>query len=84
MISQLSWDQNLGIEVSTLPTAIPGQGQRQSLVVNLPDPPAPGAPLYLWMRGETEARATTASLTSPPQSSPANPARALAVSPIVH
>ncbi len=26
MIGQLSWDQNLGIEVSTLPAAIPGQG----------------------------------------------------------
>ena len=45
MISQLSWDQNLGVDVSALPAAIPGQGQRQSLLVTLPDPPAPGAPL---------------------------------------
>jgi hypothetical protein len=85
MISQLSWDQNLGIEVSTLPAAIPGQGQRQSLVVNLPDPPTAAAPLYLWMRGETTARATTATIANPPQQpAPANPARALAVSPIAH
>lgn len=59
MIGQLAWDQNLGVEVSGLPAAIPGKGQLEALVVNLPDPPNPGAPLYIWLRGETSSRATT-------------------------
>ena len=62
MIGQLSWDQNLGVDVSAVPAAIPGQGQRQSLLVNLPDAPTAGAPLYIWLRGETAPRATTISL----------------------
>jgi hypothetical protein len=80
MIGQLSWDQNLGVQVAALPAAIPGQGQRQSLVVNLPDAPAAGAPLYLWLRGETAARATTVTLPSPA----GNGAGAAAPSPSVH
>jgi hypothetical protein len=70
MIGQLSWDQNLGVDVSGLPAAIPGQGQRQSMVVNLPDAPGPGAPLYLWLRGETASRATTITLPGAPQNAP--------------
>ena len=81
MIGQLSWDQSLGIEVTDLPAAIPGQGQRQSLNVNLPDAPGPLASLYVWLRGETAARATTATLVTPPAVAPGNPARALAASP---
>jgi hypothetical protein len=79
MIGRLSWDQNLGVEVSSLPAAIPGQGQKQSLIVNLPAAPAAGAPLYLWLRGESTARATTVTLAPAPPS-PAN-ARALPFSP---
>jgi hypothetical protein len=59
MIGQLGWDQNIGVEVSGLPAAIPGKGQIEALVVNLPDPPSVGAPLYVWLRGETSSRATT-------------------------
>jgi hypothetical protein len=62
MISQVGWDRNIGIAVAGLPAAIPGQGQRQTLAVNLPPPPNPGAPLYLWLRGETASRATTVTL----------------------
>ena len=63
MIGQLAWDQNLGVEVSRLPAAIPGKGQLEALVVNLPDPPNPGAPLYVWLRGETSSRVTTVVLS---------------------
>ncbi len=83
MIGQLSWDQNLGVDVTGLPAAIPGQGQRQSLLVNLPDAPLAGAPLYLWLRGETAARLTTITLNPPPPA-PGNPARADSTSPAVH
>lgn len=81
MIGQISWDGNLGVDVSALPAAIPGQGQRQSLLVNLPDAPSPDAPLYLWLRGETTARMTTVTLPPLPGG---NPARAASSSPLVH
>jgi hypothetical protein len=84
MIGQLSWDRNLGVEVSALPSAIPGQGQRQSLLVSLPDAPAADAPLFLWLRGETTARASTAVLAQPMPAAPGNPARAQAISPLIH
>jgi hypothetical protein len=59
MIGQLAWDQNVGVDVPGLPSAIPGQGQRQSLIVNLPDAPTSDTPLYIWLRGEASSRATT-------------------------
>jgi hypothetical protein len=62
MIGQLAWDQSAGIDVVGLPAAIPGQGQRQTLTVNLPEAPGPAVPLYLWLRGEASARATTVTL----------------------
>jgi hypothetical protein len=62
MIGQLGWDQNIGVDVSGLPSAIPGKGQLQALVVSLPDPPSAAAPLYIWLRGETSSRATMVTL----------------------
>ena len=70
MIGQLAWDQKLGVDVSGLPAAIPGKGQLEALAVNLPDPPNPAAPLYIWLRGETSSRATTVVLS--PTGSSAN------------
>jgi hypothetical protein len=80
MIGQLSWDQNIGIDVTTLPAAIPGLGQRQTLTVNLPDIPVAGAQLYVWLRGETSSRLTTVSL--PPAQNP--PVRADSSSATLH
>jgi hypothetical protein len=80
VIGQLSWDQNLGVDVSGLPAAIPGQGQRQSMVVNLPDAPSAGAPLYLWLRGESASRTTTVTIPV----TVGNAARAASSSPLVH
>jgi hypothetical protein len=64
-IGQLGWDQNIGVDVSGLPSAIPGKGQLEALAVTLPDPPSDGAPLYVWLRGETSSRATTVTLAPP-------------------
>ena len=68
MIEKVGWDQTNGSEVPGLPSPIPGQGQKQSLHVNLPDPPAPHAALYLWLRGEKIGRATTVTNSAPPPS----------------
>ena len=62
MIGQIGWDPNLGVDVTTLPAAIPGQGQRETMTVFLADPPIPAASLFLWLRGETASRATTVTL----------------------
>ena len=81
MIGKLSWDQNLGVEVAALPAAIPGQGQRQSLMVNLPEVPSTGGSLYLWLRGESSARVTTFTLPPAPA---ANAAARTSSSPVLH
>ncbi len=58
MIEQVGWDGGLGVEVQSLPTPIPGQGQEQALQVNLPEPPNPQAVLHVWLRGEKLGRPT--------------------------
>jgi hypothetical protein len=64
MIGQIGWNPNLGVDVTTLPAAIPGQGQRETMTVPLPDPSTPTSFLYIWLRGETASRATTVSLAA--------------------
>ena len=59
MIEKVGWDQLESLPVANLPTPIQGQGQKQSLQISLPDPVPPHASLYLWLRGEREASATT-------------------------
>src|SRR5579884_515855 len=59
MIGKVGWNQSNGVDVNDLPAPIPGQGQKQSLPVQLPDAPKPQAPLYLWVRGENTGRLTT-------------------------
>lgn len=59
-IEKVGWDAEHGVAVEGLPVPIAGEGQRQSLKLALPWPsPAPHAPLFLWLRGEQEGRATT-------------------------
>jgi hypothetical protein len=65
MIGKVGWDQSTGVDVPGLPVPIPGQGQQQSLTVNLPEPTNPRAPLFLWLRGESTGRATTIGLSTP-------------------
>jgi hypothetical protein len=66
MIEKVGWDQLNASEVPGLPSPIPGQGQKHSLRVNLPDPPTPHSVIYLWLRGEKTGRITTITNSSPP------------------
>ncbi len=61
LIERVGWDAATGIPVENLPRPVAGEGQRQMLKIALPWPsPAPRAPVYVWLRGETEGRATKA------------------------
>ncbi len=68
MIAKAGWDQTTGVDVPGLPVPVPGQGQKQSLAVNLPDPANPQPCLYVWLRGDKEGRVTTVKV--PPIASP--------------
>lgn len=60
LIAKTGWDAANGTPVAGLPTPITGQPQMQSLSIVLPWPsPAPHSPLYIWLRGDREGRATT-------------------------
>ncbi len=58
MIEKTGWDGSMGTEVPGLPTPVPGSAQKQSLEINLPDPVTAQAPLYVWLRGDSEGRRT--------------------------
>lgn len=72
MIEKVGWDQIEAIDIPGLPTPIQGQGQRQALQVNLPEPVPAHAALYVWLRGEKTASATT--LAVPPKAVASNAA----------
>ena len=55
-IARVGWNGQEGLAVSELPT---GGGQKLRIAVPWPAP-APHAPLYVWLRGETSGRKTTA------------------------
>jgi hypothetical protein len=60
-IEKTGWEPETGLPVSELPRPVAGQGQKQSLKVVLPWPsPGPHSPLYIWLRGEKQGRATKA------------------------
>ncbi len=58
-IEKAGWSASQGIPLATLPQPLPGDADHQRLDLRLPQPPAPDAALYLWLRGDTKARATT-------------------------
>jgi hypothetical protein len=61
MIDQTGWGLQQGLAVSSIPTPTAQNPGKQTLRVPLPWPaPAPRAPVYVWLRGESTARATTA------------------------
>jgi hypothetical protein len=76
MIQKLGWNGDDGVDELALPTPIPGQGQRQSLEIRLPDPPKGQCFLYVWLRGDTQGRLTTVKApplpATPAASSPSN------------
>lgn len=71
MINKLGWDENNNTPITNLPTPIPGQGQRETLEVDMAGPPAPKAMLLVWLRGEDKPRTTT--VVAPPGSIPVMP-----------
>lgn len=72
LIAKLGWGAANAVTVSALPAPLPGPGLKQSIDVSLPDPPAPGGDLYVWLRGDKQARPTT--IKAPPLSAPPLPA----------
>jgi hypothetical protein len=61
LIERVGWNATTGLSVEGLPRPVAGGGQRQMLKIPLPWPsPAPHAPVYIWLRGESEGRATKA------------------------
>jgi hypothetical protein len=61
LIEKTGWAAAAGQEVLGVPTAVPGNPQEQILKISLLwPPPAPKAPLYIWLRGESQPRRTNA------------------------
>lgn len=61
MIAKAGWNSTRGYPVQGIPTPVPGNPQEQTLTIALPwPPPSPGAPVYVWLRGETLGRKTRA------------------------
>jgi hypothetical protein len=59
VIEKAGWDTIHGLPVDSIPTPIPAEHPHQTLRLVLPWPaPAPHAPLYIWLRGETQGRKT--------------------------
>lgn len=60
-IEKVGWDAVTGTPVRGIPAPVAGGGSQQVLKVAVPWPaPAPHAQLYIWLRGESSGRATTA------------------------
>jgi len=58
-IERAGWDARAGVGVAELPRPVAGEAARQTLRIAVPWPsPSPKAPLYIWLRGESEGRAT--------------------------
>jgi hypothetical protein len=70
MIEKLGWDDRNGLEVSGLPAPLPGPGLKQSIQIDLPDPPTSEALLYVWLRGDKQGRGTTIKSPVLPRASP--------------
>lgn len=61
MIEKTGWNPTQGDPVQGIPTPVPGSDSEQTLSIELPwPPPSPGAPVYVWLRGETRGRKTNA------------------------
>ncbi len=61
MIEKTGWSAAAGYPVEGIPTPAPGSAGEQTLKIELPwPPPSPGAPVYIWLRGEDKGRKTNA------------------------
>jgi hypothetical protein len=60
-IEKAGWDAENGLPVQAIPSPAPGDPRKQVLRIALPWPaPSPRAPVYVWLRGETQGRSTGA------------------------
>ncbi len=60
-IRKTGWDAEHGLEVRELPRPADGDSRRQTLRIALPwPPPAPRAPLYVWLQDDNNGRRTAA------------------------
>jgi hypothetical protein len=58
-IEKTGWTNGAGLAVADLPRPVSGEGARQTLRIAMPWPsPSPKAPLFVFLRGETDGRAT--------------------------
>lgn len=61
LIEKTGWNAKVGYPVVGIPTPVSTDPAKQTLEIALPwPPPSPQAPLYIWLRGETDARQTNA------------------------
>jgi len=61
MIEKTGWDAKTGYPAQSIPTPVQGEPGEQTLKIAISWPaPFPRAPLYVWLRGETESRLTQA------------------------
>jgi hypothetical protein len=59
VIAKVGWSPDAGIPVTALPAPLGGDRRKQSLTIVLPwPPPSPRAPLWVWFRGDDQARET--------------------------
>ena len=59
LIQKVGWDRSKGLDVSGPPVPLPGPGLKQSIQMNLPDPPTPEGLLFVWLWGDNLGRGTT-------------------------
>ena len=58
-VEKAGWDGRSGLPVEAIPAPAPDNPRKQVLKIALPWPaPAPHAPVFIWLRGEAEGRAT--------------------------
>jgi hypothetical protein len=58
-IDRAGWSATMGLPAADPPRPIAGQGAKQTLRIAMPWPsPSPKAPLFVWLRGESQGRAT--------------------------
>lgn len=58
-IAKTGWDGSTGVAAQELPRPASGEGGKQTLRISMPWPsPSPKAPLFVWLRGEADGRAT--------------------------
>jgi len=58
-IEKTGWSPETGYPVQGIPTPVNGSPQEQTLKIEMPwPPPSPRAPIYVWLRGESQGRLT--------------------------